>query len=185
MIRTALFSAVTLLAGGLTGCKEDRETPAAASAPAATEEKLAQRAVEEPRPARALTPPDGGLVRADGIGIRIGQLRVLQTIEGKKTRITSSDTFLVAELLIRNAGQHEAAVDLTLATVKSPSGMSAGIARDAQVLAGRRELAFVVNPEQSVRAEVFFELPQEEIREGLLLVLPDAAGGEDEVLALQ
>jgi hypothetical protein len=71
-----------------------------------------------------------------------------------------------------------AKLDLDVAHVKDAEGQSYGIARDAQALAGTRQLARAWQPGERSELVLVFEVPPSAVRgPGLTLVLP-ATGGD-------
>lgn len=170
----SVFIALALCAG----CKEEpprsRTGPGIEADPLT--EKLARRVVGERKDATELSPLSGQSVQRGPLVISARELQVSQSIKGAKTSLTSLETFLGVELVLVNSAEHDVALDLSLSMLKSADGESFEIARDAQALAGTRELALVLAPKERLGATLYFELPQAALAPGLELVLPEGDG---------
>ena len=91
---------------------------------------------------------------------------------GPKISLTSDDYFLKITLTAQIFGGGE--LDLSTAKLVA-GGLDFPIAKDAQRLAGTRELTRTLKPDEKLEAILFFELPRSAIGPGLKL---SVAGGD-------
>lgn len=178
---------VSLALAGLTSgaCKDEAPSPPVAREPSSPEERLAARAVNSEAAPEDLPLADGGFARSGGLEWTVRKLTSQRTVKNEKTAVTSGDAFLSVDLVMVNVGDQPAHLDLQGVKVRSASGETFPIARDAQVIAGRRDLAFSVPPQERARAVLLFELPESALAKGFDLLIPATGGQPEEALPLR
>lgn len=143
---------------------------------------LASGAAESAVPKLPL-PENNPTVHVDTVAMKLTGLEATHTLKGK-VGLTSEDLFLRVALTAENVGPAPVKLDLDVASVKDAEGQAYGIARDAQVLAGTRQLARAWEAGERTELVLVFEVPPSAVRgPGLTLVLPATSG--DVQLALR
>ena len=129
-------------------------------------------------------PDANATVHVGTLAMKLTKLESSQTVQGSgKLGLATEDRFLRVELIAQNVDKAQANVALDGARVVDPAGKEYGVARDAQIVGGTRQLRRVWAPEERTEVVLLFELPPASIGEGLTLVLPSTSG--DVRLALQ
>jgi hypothetical protein len=160
------------------------QAPAPAEDPNATLAGLAAGEVganEE----RLRLPESNATVHVGTLALKLTKLESTQAVQGsgKVGGLATEDRFLRMELIAQNVDKAPANVALDGARVVDAAGKEYGIARDAQIVGGTRQLRRVWAPDERSEVVLLFELPPASIGEGLTLVLPSTSG--DVRLALQ
>lgn len=124
-------------------------------------------------------PEPNNTVHVDAVAVKLTGLEATHTVKGSgKMGLTSEDVFLRVALAAENVGQAPAKLDLGGATVQDGEGKPYSVARDAQVLAGTRQLAHAWETGERSDVVLVFEVPPSAVRgSALTLVLP-ASGGD-------
>ncbi len=149
-------------------------TPARPSLPAAPAEPspLAVRAAmpDVPKTLPIAGSPDFSCGLA---ACRVSSVETSHSIGGEKMSLTSDDYFIKVVLSAQRVGG--GALDLSAAKLVAGSH-EYPIARDAQLLAGSRELSVSLEPDQKVERVLLFEAPKAAIAPGLKLVVVGSDG---------
>lgn len=109
--------------------------------------------------------------------LRVSSVETSHSVPGPRLSLTSNDYFVRVSLSAQVSGG--GAIDLTQAALSS-GGTEYPLAKDAQRLAGTRELARALRADEKLEVVLYFEAPQTAIGPGLKL----SFGGGDGV-ALQ
>ena len=129
-------------------------------------------------------PDSNPTVHVGTLALKLTKLEAMQAVQGSgKIGLATEDRFLRVELIAQNVGKAPADVSLNGARVVDAAGKEFGLARDAQIVGGTRQLQREWAPEERTEVVLLFELPPASIGEGLTLVLPSTSG--DVRLALQ
>lgn len=107
---------------------------------------------ERPLPAK-LAPVDAGPVR-----VTLTSVHAAHQVSGGKLSVTSEDWFVRVTLQVENLRQGQVPVNFSLVTLSSADGEHP-IARDAQRLAGTRELDRALQPGLAEPVVLHFEVP--------------------------
>ncbi|XXF76650.1 hypothetical protein P2318_26870 [Myxococcaceae bacterium GXIMD 01537] len=123
-------------------------------------------------------PKDNPTVHVDSVAVKLTGLEAAHTLKGVSNMgLTTEEMFLRVKLVTENVGQTPAKLDLDTARVQDAEGKPYTIARDAQVLAGTRQLERTWEPGERTELVLVFEVPPSAVRaEALTLVLPAANG---------
>ncbi len=135
------------------------------------EELLGPRKLPSPNPT----------VHVGTVAVKLGGLTVEHTVGAGKVALTSEDVFVHVQLAAQNVGTAPATADFAFTALADKAGNSYPLARDAQKLAGTRELRAALPPNQPVELHLYFEAPLSAVDKGLTLVFPPAVGGEADV----
>jgi hypothetical protein len=130
-------------------------------------------------------PEPNPTVHVDAVAVKLTGLEASHSVKGSgQMGLTSEELFLRVKLVAENVGKAPAKLDLGAARVVDAEGKEYGIARDAQVLAGTRQLERAWEPGERGDVVLLFELPPSAVSaNNLTLVLPAASG--DTRLALR
>jgi hypothetical protein len=129
-------------------------------------------------------PEKSGTVHVGSLAVKLMKLEATQLVQGSgKVGLATEDRFLRVELIAQNVSKAPADAVLEGARVVDAAGQEFGLARDAQIVGGTRQLRRTWAPEERTEVVLLFELPKASIGEGLTLVLPATSG--DVRLALQ
>lgn len=122
-------------------------------------------------------PEPNPTVHVDTVAMKLTGLEATHSVKGSgQVGLTSEDLFLRVRLVTENVGEAPAKLDVGGARVVDAEGKEYGIARDAQVLAGTRQLERGWEPGERTELVLLFELPPSGIRSNLTLVLPASTG---------
>lgn len=129
-------------------------------------------------------PEKNDTVHVGTLAVKLMKLEASQSVQGSgKVGLATEDRFLRVELVAQNVDKAQADVALDGARVVDAAGKEYGVARDAQIVGGTRQLRRTWAPGERTEVVLLFELPPASLGEGLTLVLPATSG--DVRLALQ
>ena len=140
----------------------------------APNEKLADLAAKGstdeagPRP----LPAKNETVHLGSVALKLTSVSTSPIVKGGKLSLSTDQLFLIVRLMAQNVGEREQELDLTTSSVKVKD-TELSLARDAQRVAGTRELSLKLGPGESQRAELIlvFEVAPELLGAGMVLSL--------------
>jgi len=116
-------------------------------------------------------------VHVGTLALKLISLESSQAVQGSgKIGLATEDRFLRVELIAQNVDKAPANVALDGARVVDAAGKEYGLARDAQIVGGTRQLRREWASQERTEVVLLFELPPASIGEGLTLVLPSISG---------
>jgi hypothetical protein len=160
--------------------------PSATQTPEDPHAKLAGLAAgtDQDRSGPIKLPEPNPTVHVDTVAVKLTGLEATHSVKGSgQMGLTTEDLFLRVALVAENVGQAGAKLDLGAARVVDGENKEYPIARDAQVLAGTRQLSRGWEPGERTDLVLLFEVPPPVLGSNLTLVLPAASG--DARLALK
>jgi hypothetical protein len=99
-----------------------------------------------------------------------------------KLSLTSEDWFLRVTVEATNTDRKAQNADLSFVELAGAASEPLALARDAQRVAGTRELSFELAPGEKKEAVLYFEVPREAFGKGLALRMAPAVAGNPELL---
>lgn len=127
---------------------------------------------------KLLLPDKNDTVHVGTVAFKLTGLEAHHSVQGEKMGLTSEDFFLQVQLVSQNVGEAAASLTLARARVVDAKGQEYGVARDAQVVAGTRQLERSWQKEERLDMVLLFEVPAAALAPGLTLVLPAGTGQE-------
>lgn len=127
-----------------------------------------------------LAPPGPNeTVHVATVAMKLTGLEALHSLRGtRKVSLTTEDFFVRVQLITQNVGSASATLSLAEAKLVDAQGAEYAIARDAQTVAGTRELRRTWEKEERESLVLLFEVPPAALAPGLTLVLPGNGGPE-------
>ncbi|HSP81828.1 MAG TPA: hypothetical protein VLQ93_25130 [Myxococcaceae bacterium] len=129
---------------------------------------------------RELAPPGPNeTVHVATVAMKLTGLEALHSLHGTgKVSLTTEDFFVRVKLITQNVGPAPATLSLAEARLVDAQGAEYALARDAQTVAGTRELRRTWETEERESLVLLFEVPPAALAPGLTLVLPGGGGPE-------
>ncbi len=159
--------------------------PAAPTAPESPHDRLAQLAAgsEDDTPLRLRLVSRKAVPVHDGFEVRAVSLEAMHTVSGtgRLSSLTTDEYFVRLTLETLNKGQVPATQSLEGAVLEDATGQRHPITRDAQNLAGTRQLGFTAPPGEPQALVLLFEVPATALEPGLSLVLPQGGDADARV----
>ncbi|HEX8699464.1 MAG TPA: hypothetical protein VF815_11550 [Myxococcaceae bacterium] len=122
-------------------------------------------------------PESNATVHVGTLAVKLVGIESSQAVQGSgKVGLATEERFLRVELIAQNVDKAVATVGLEGARVVDAAGKEFGLARDAQIVAGTRQLRREWPAGERAEVVLLFELPPASIGEGLTLVLPSTSG---------
>ena len=123
-------------------------------------------------------PAEGTSGRLGGAELAIRSAAATHRISGGKLSLTTEEVFVTVELAARNTGRAPAPVDLPEAELVSGDG-AWPIARDAQALAGTRQLPVELGAGEAQTVRLVFEVPPQALGSANLALRVGPRGGAE------
>jgi hypothetical protein len=140
---------------------------------------------EAPQAPRLSPPSENATVHVGTVAMKLTGLEAHHSLHGSgKVSLTTDELFLRVQLITQNVGSTPAALSLGGARLVDAEGKEYALARDAQLIAGTRQLDRTWGQEQREPLVLLFEVPPAALTPGLTLLLP-TGGGADTRLPLQ
>jgi len=132
-------------------------------------------------PPKLALPEGNATVHVGTAAVKLTGLSAAHTASGPRLSLSTEGLFLRVELAVQNVGKAPSKLDFAFAQVKDAQGGEHAVARDAQRLAGTRELSLELPPGERHDLVLYFEVPPEGPGRGWSLSLPAGVGGEQDV----
>lgn len=119
-------------------------------------------------------PAKNETVHLGTVALKVVGVSTSPIVTGTKLQLTTDQTFLIVRLYAQNVGEREQELDLSMAAVKGDGELDFALARDAQRVAGTKELRQTFGPAASAQRQelvLIFEVPKGSFGKGLKLVL--------------
>lgn len=121
----------------------------------------------------------GGTASGGGLTATLRSAETSHRLQGKAMALTTEELFLKLEVELSTGAARHLAIDR--AVVTSEEG-DHPMARDAQILAGTRQLGFDLAAGETRQVTLLFEVPRTSVLQGpLVLSLPQSEQGNSEV----
>lgn len=127
-------------------------------------------------PNKLRLPEPNDTKHVDTVAVKLTGLESSHSVKGGKLSLTTEELFLRVQLIAQNVGKEPAPVALERAKLVDEAGKEYGVARDAQIAAGTRQLGRTWAPDERAEVVLFFEIPPSALEADLTLVLPAASG---------
>jgi hypothetical protein len=134
----------------------------------------------EPDVPRELAPPEPNeTVHVDTVAVKLIGLEALHSVRGSsKVALTTDELFVRVRLITQNTGPAPATLSLAEARLMDAGGAEYALARDAQTVAGTRELRRTWKQDERESLVLLFEVPPTALAPGLTLVLSGGDGAQ-------
>ncbi len=149
--------------------------PAAPEEPAPSLADLATRDTDVSEHKLRL-PDSNDTQHVNTVAVKLTELESSHSVKGGKLSLTTEELFLRVQLVAQNVGAAPSEMGLEGARVVDAQGKEYGLARDAQIAAGTRELRHTWAPQERSDVVLFFEIPPPALESNLTLVLPASSG---------